>query len=142
MAYDLYPLPPSLKTSELVDTTDSRYLNQTYTPFVNPLKKDLYIELYNEKWVDKPIKTSVPPISLNHDTLKFPIESFPRFLSVSELHKRIDTCPPQSLIEIEYPSLFSSTSPSVLHNVFLNSDCLFFIQYTPEDTLKPHWFLI
>ena len=35
MSYDLYPLPPSLKPCELVDTTDSRYLNQNHFPLVN-----------------------------------------------------------------------------------------------------------
>jgi len=52
MAYDLYPLPPSLKSCEPVDTIDTRYLNQFHTPITNPLKKALHIELYNEKWFD------------------------------------------------------------------------------------------
>ena len=47
IVYDLYPLPPSLKPCELVDTTDTRYLNQSHTPITNPLKKSLHIKLYN-----------------------------------------------------------------------------------------------
>ena len=50
MAPDLYPLPPSLKPCEPVDSTDTRYLNQTHAPLVNPLKKFLHVERYNEKW--------------------------------------------------------------------------------------------
>ena len=48
MAYDLYPLPLSLKPCEPVDTTDTRYPNQSHTPITNPWKKALHIELYNE----------------------------------------------------------------------------------------------
>ena len=49
MIYDLYPLPPSLKLCEPVDSTDTRYLNQMHAPLINHLKKELDIELYNEK---------------------------------------------------------------------------------------------
>ena len=49
MAHDLYPLPPSLKPFEPIDSTDTRYLNHTHAPLVNPLKRALHIELYNEK---------------------------------------------------------------------------------------------
>ena len=49
MAYDLYPLPQSLKPCETIDSIDTRYINQSHTPIANPLKKALHIELYNEK---------------------------------------------------------------------------------------------
>ena len=49
MAYTFYPLPPSLKLCESVDSTNTRYLNQMHAPLINPLKKALDIELYNEK---------------------------------------------------------------------------------------------
>ena len=39
MAYELYPLPPSLKPYKPFDTIYSRYLNQSHTPLVNPWKK-------------------------------------------------------------------------------------------------------
>ena len=39
MALNLYLLPPSLKSFEPIDSTDTHYLNQTHTPFVNPLKR-------------------------------------------------------------------------------------------------------
>ena len=60
MTYYLYPLPPSLKPCEPVDTTETRYLNKSHTHITNPLKKSLHIELYNEKWFDKPLHTSIP----------------------------------------------------------------------------------
>ena len=43
MTVDLHPLPPSLKPCELVDSSDTRYLNQSYSPFVNQLRKILNI---------------------------------------------------------------------------------------------------
>ena len=52
-AYNFYPLTPSLKSCESVDTTDMQCLRQSHDPFTNPLKNFLYIELYNEKWFNK-----------------------------------------------------------------------------------------
>ena len=91
---------------------------------------------------NKPIKTSVPPISYNHDALTFPNKLFSPFPSVFELHKGTNKYPSQPLIETEVLSLSSSPSPSILHNSLAKSDCLFFIQYTPENTLKIRWFLV
>ena len=47
MSEDVYTLPPSLKPCEPVDGLDTRYLNQTHAPIVNPLYRPLSIELYN-----------------------------------------------------------------------------------------------
>ena len=49
MVYDLYPLTQSLKPCEPVDSTNTRYLNQSHMHIANPLKKAFHIELYNEK---------------------------------------------------------------------------------------------
>ena len=86
MAVDLYPLPPSLKPCEPVDSSDTRYLNQSYSPIINPLRKALNIELYNETWFDKPPRTSKPLFEYDHPALAFP-ECPPTPLpSVSDLH--------------------------------------------------------
>ena len=53
MAYDLYSFLQYLKPYKPVDTVYTCYLNQTNTPLVNPLKKLLNIEIYNEKWFSK-----------------------------------------------------------------------------------------
>ena len=60
MATDLYPLPPYLKPCKLVDSSDIRYLNQSYSPVVNLLHKPLNIVLFNETWFDKQPRTSQP----------------------------------------------------------------------------------
>ena len=106
------------------------------------MKKALYIELYNDKWFNKPISTSVSPITYNHDTLQFPDKSPLPFPSVLELHKEINTFSPKPLVTTDDYSLLPSPSPLTLHNSLTDSDCLFFIRYLPENTLKVCWFLV
>ena len=65
MAYDLYPLSPSLKPYEPADSTYARYLNQSHAPLINLLKKALYSELCNYKWFDKPLKTSISHLHIS-----------------------------------------------------------------------------
>ena len=70
IAHDLYPLLPFLKPCEPVDTTYTQYLNQLYGPLINPLKRVLYIELYNDRWLDKPLTYLGSNFTYKHDTLK------------------------------------------------------------------------
>ena len=95
MTYDLYLLPPPLKPCEHVDSTDTCYLNQIHAPLVNPLKRALDIELYNEKRFNKSLHISTTKLMYDHNTLKFPDESFPPFPSLSELLEETDTCLPK-----------------------------------------------
>ena len=44
MVMDLYSIPPSLKSCDPVDSSDLRYLNQSYSPITNPLSKPLNID--------------------------------------------------------------------------------------------------
>ena len=101
MAHDLYPLPPSLKPCEPIDSTYARYLNQNHTPLVNPLKKTLHIELYNEKWFTKLVPTTNSSVSYDHDTLQFPEKSTLSFPSVLDLHNETQTCSPKLLLATE-----------------------------------------
>ena len=102
-------------------------MNQTHIPLVTPLNRALHIELYNEKWFNNPINTSIPQITYNHGTLKFPNELFSLLPFVSQMYKGTDIPPPKQLIEAEDPSRLSSPSLSVVYNSLANSDCLFFI---------------
>ena len=86
MSEDLYILPPSLKPCELVDSFNTRNLNQSHTPIVNPLKKALNIELYIEKWFSKPPATSPLPFLYDHATLSFPSETASPFPTLVKLH--------------------------------------------------------
>ena len=85
MDVDLYPLPPSLKPCEPIDSSDTRYLNQSYSPIVNPLRKALNIEIYNETWFDKPPRTSKPLSEYDHTAFAFFEYSPSPFSSVSDL---------------------------------------------------------
>ena len=142
MSYDLYLLLPSLEPCEPVDTADSRYINEKHNPLVNPLKKSLHIELYNEKWFSKPISTSAPPIMYQHDTLRLPNDIPLSFPSVSDLHMETKTYPSTPILEKDDDFWTSPPSPLTLHNILNRSDCLFFVRYIPENTLKSNWFLV
>ena len=97
-AVDLYPLPPFLKLCEPVDSSGTRYLNQPYSPVVNPLRKSLNIELCNETWFDKPPRTSKSLFDYVHPTLTFSECSSSPFPSVSDLHNASKTpCVPPLL---------------------------------------------
>ena len=74
LSHILYILPP-LKPYKPVDSSDTRYLNQSHTTIVNPFKEAISIELYNKKWLNKPPATSSPPFIHDHDTLSFPSEA-------------------------------------------------------------------
>ena len=99
MAYDLYPLSPSLKPCEPIDTIDTRYLTQTYVVLVNPLKNVLRIELYNEKWFNRLLPPSAPPFTYKHTTLKIPNEQVTHFPSLVKFHKDTNTSPPKLLLQ-------------------------------------------
>ena len=86
MDVDLYPLPASLKPCEYDDRSDTRYLNQSYYPIVNPLRKVLNIDLYNKTWFDKPLRTFKPLFKYDHLALAFPEYPSTPFPSVSELN--------------------------------------------------------
>ena len=72
MATDLYSLPPSLTSCEPVDSSNIRYLNQSYSPIINPFSKPLNIEFYNEAWFNKPLRMFQPLFDYNYPTLEFP----------------------------------------------------------------------
>ena len=42
-------LPPSVKSCELIGSSNKRYLHQLYVPVIKHLKKALNTELYNDK---------------------------------------------------------------------------------------------
>ena len=110
-----------------------------HAPLINPLKKALDIELYNEKWFNKPLHTSTLKLVYDHYTLHFPDTSRPASPSVSELHRETNTCPPTLSIEPDDYSPSSNPSSLTVHRSLSNSDCLFFIRYIPENTFKSCW---
>ena len=71
---------------------------------------------------------------LFHSILPYPL--------VVEFHDKTNTCPPTPLIEKVADNISKSLSPRALHKSLTTIDCLFIIQYVPEDTIKPRWFLV
>ena len=136
MAIDLYPLPPSLKSCEPVDSSDIRYLNHSHSPIVNPLSKHLNIELYNDTWFDKPPRTSQPLFVYNHPTFAFPDDKITPSTSLSDLHANTNTIPPSPVIDTSDTNILSPPSSLVLSKSLSIFDGLFFNCYTPEDTFK------
>ena len=136
MAYDFHPFPLSLKPYKPIDTTDTRYLKQSHTPLTDPLKKALYIELYNEKRFTKSFLTSIPPFTYQRDTLKIPTVSFPSFPSLNSI-KKITLVLPSHCSRKWIIFFESSLPPLVLHKSHATTYYLFFVQYIPEDTIKP-----
>ena len=142
MVADLYALLPSLKPFEPVDSSNSRYLNQSYSPIVNPLRKPLNIELYNEIRFDKPPRTSKALFDYDHFTLAFPECPSTSYPLLSYLHDESRTPCTPPLIEQFDTDILSPFSPLVLFNSLSNSHGLFFIRYTPEDTFEQRWLLV
>ena len=136
---DLYLLPPSIFPSEPLDTMDQRYLNYENAPIVSPLRKPLGIELYNElHFHPQPPNTTSPHIdqpSSRIDELAFvPHAPAAPFIP-------LDTVPVETPIEfLEQPS---PVPPHILADQVLASrDQLFFIRYTPADTMRQRWYLV
>ena len=113
-----------------------------HASLINPLKKALDIELYNEKWFNKQLHTSTPKLVYDHDSLHFPDASLLAFPSVSIIHRETHTCPPTPSIKPDDYPHSSPPYPLTSHRSLFNSDCLFFIRYIPENTFKPCWFLV
>ena len=76
----------------------------------------------------------------NNPTRAFPDPQFTSFTSLSDLYAETNTIPPSPLIEKSDLNSLSPPSPLVLSKSLSTSDGLFFILYTPGDTLKQRWF--
>ena len=113
-ATDLYPLPHSLKPCEPVDTSDTRYLNQSYFPITNPLRKPLKIELYNETWFDKPPQIFQPLFDYNYPTQNFPTSSLTPFTFLYDLNAETKAISPPLLIKTFDTDIVSPPSPVFL----------------------------
>ena len=59
-----------------------------------------------------------------------------------ELYKDTYTSPPNPLLEDTNHVVSHPSSPLALYNSLVNTYCLFLIQYTSKNTLKPRWLLV
>ena len=125
---------------EPLDTMDQRYLKFSYAPIVSPLKKPLEIESYND--VHFPtnskhlIKTPPGQVSCQLDENAF-----------REHQVETDVTPSVELFQdSNTPRLPIETNTSIALDPITGdidlSNQIFFIQYTPEGTLRRRWHLI
>ena len=159
---DLYLLPPQILPCEHVDTPTLRYLNSDYAPLRHPFGKNFNIESYNTSWFDdKPV--SRPPDFLLDS--KFFDDGFKKIdqLSDYDCKPALDTEPSaadtinlcdgndMSTIIPSTPTVKDSSTeltviPTIDEKFYSNldssADKLFFVTFTPSDTLRPKWFLI
>ena len=85
---------------------------------------------------NKSLPTFIPPFTYKHVTLPLP------FLSLVELHKDTNKSSPKLFLEDTDHFVSAPYSPLFLHKSLVNTNYLFFIQHTPENTLKPRCFLV
>jgi len=137
MSENLYILPPYLRPCEPVDGSDTRYQNQTHAPIINPLKKPLSIELYNEKWFNHLPKTSSSPFLHDHTTLSFPPAATSPFPTLARLHEDTHTSPPTPILEDNVVSNDSALTPSSLNkSIFKDVSHYPFLTHTRPLTVQ------
>ena len=136
---ELYLLPPALFPSDPLDTTDQRYLNYEHAPIPHPLQKPLQIELYNDKYFTPPPQHLHSP-----STNRFTIPSdqialaTPHIPTNQELHHNTGSTP--HAIEIDANTC--DQNPTTTTTIANSQNKLFFIKYTPSNTLRARWYLI
>lgn len=151
---ELYILPPSLYPCEPLDTMDHRYLHYEHAPTVSPLLQPLHIEAYNQEWFDTKPTLPLPlaPV-IEHKSITSidKLAFLPHVPTIDELNQDTSdtqlfepTIPsPYPLPTIEHQSIITIPSiPDLTNSINLSTDKLIFIQYTPENTLRPKWFLV
>ena len=136
MFEDFYILPPLLKRCESMDESDTSSFNQSHVPIVNPLKKVLNIELYNEKWFDTPSPTFSLPFNYDHITLSFPPATTTLFHSLSNFHYETNNFSPLPLLENVDDDVCSPITPTVLHKSLLHLDGSFLFNILQRIHLK------
>lgn len=78
-------------------------------PSLIPFTKTLNIELYNEKWFNKPPKNFSLPFTYDHATLLFPSEVIAPFPTLSKLHEETNTFPLYSIFfKVDIPRIHLS----------------------------------
>ena len=140
-ATELYLLPPAIFPAEPLDTMDQRFLNYEHAPITSPLQKALKIELYNDQYYTKPPPKTQPSLDTEGTALDKVALQPHQFPTVKELHDSTDTKPPTP--EENNTCVKTQSDSTSIHNLINETNQhLFFIKYTPEDTLRPRWFLI
>ena len=138
---ELYLLPPSIFPHGHMETMVQYYLDFSHAPIVSSLTQALKIELYNNTFLPSNSKHIIIP-SLNQPSCALDIPMFtehtlsPIILSAASLFKYSNAHIPA----VECVNM-AVDDPNLRTNDDLY-DALFFIQYTPEGTIRCRWYLI
>ena len=122
IAEDSSLLLSKLLHSEPVDGMDSRYLNLSYHPIINLLKKILDISLYNNKFYSSTPSIVLLKFDYSNKTLAFPEHSdISDYSSKKGLYSDTDKHQPHQL-QSRFHLLLWPALP--LHNCILVSSCV------------------
>jgi len=144
---DLYLLPKEILPCEHLDLPDMRYMNFDFAPTNHPFGKAFDITGYNNAWYnDKP--PSKPPEFLPKALIPLPDLDFTKTNANPPTRTQTDT------YTQEVPTVSEDQTDDRHHNATtqhllafqqdlqLSTDKLFFIQFTPTNTLRPKWYLV
>jgi len=144
---DLYLLPKEILPCEHLDLPDMRYMNFDFAPTNHPFGKAFDVTGYNNAWYnDKP--PSKPPELLPKALLPLPDFNLPEENANTPTPSQITT-DTQAIPTIsedqseQFDDTAATLEASILRqNLQSSVDKLFFIQFTPANTLRPKWYLV
>ena len=135
---DLYLLPPAIFSSDPLDTMDMRYLNYFNAPVISPLNKTLKMEIYNNKQPTSQF-VSKDVVSCQLDELALQSHTTPKLPSITDIFKEFNT----DMTNIPPIEVISHENNECKHvDIVASQSKLFFIKYTPENTLRQRWYLV
>ena len=137
--------PPLLTPPRVSEVCSSllTHFNHSHPSITHPFEKDLNIKSYHEKHFSSPPLLTPPKFDYNHESLKFVHPSSPTlFPSIIELHRETHTVPPPPVSICNSVSKPLPYTPRELSNLINPTSNLFFIQYIPEGSIRPRWFLV
>lgn len=112
-----------LKIFKSVNSFDTRYLNQLYSPIANLLIKPLNLNVCNDTWFDKPPRTRELLFDYKHQTLDFPKHVRTVFIPLSDLHSEISIPSPPSI------EIFDTNICSHYHQQSYQNYCMYVMVY-------------
>lgn len=137
---ELYLLPPNIFPHKPIDSMNQRYLNFSHAPAVSPFKKSLKIEMYNNTYFPSHSKYISNP-SLDQPSSYIDQSSFTPHTNMPSATTLLDdsTVTPPLIETSNIPE--PTALPSQL-DINTLSNSLFFIHYTPTDTMRRRWYLV
>jgi len=125
---------------EELDTTDTKNMNYSNAPIISPLSKPLVIELYNDTYfpeIDPSIidNTTNKPSSIIDNTAfqshPLPNPDATKFRSTTKMNCQLQ------ILHRNHPSTLPTQRSILFDTIKTSINKLFFINYTPINTLGP-----